>query len=102
MNTPLQPEKLQVIQNLAESRFEIHLGDAIAVLDYQEQGDDIVMLHVGVPLEFRGQGIAALITQAGLDYAKQKSLRVIPLCSYVAAYLRRTSQVTKLNRSKET
>ena len=97
----MDSEKLEVIHNPAESRFEIRLNGQLAKLDYIEDGDSIVMTHVGVPMEFRGHGIAAIITKAGLDYAKAKSLRVIPMCSYVAAYLRRNPQYIELTRSKE-
>lgn len=97
----MDSEKLEVIHNPTESRFEIRLDGQLAKLDYVEDGDSIVMTHVGVPMEFRGHGIAAIITKAGLDYAKSKSLRVIPMCSYVAAYLRRNPQYIELTRSKE-
>lgn len=92
---------MEVVHNQAENRFEIQLDGQLAKLDYMENGDTIVMTHVGVPIEFRGHGIAAIITKAGLDYAKSKSLRVIPMCSYVAAYLRRNPQYIELTRSKE-
>ena len=92
---------MEVVHNQAENRFEIQLDGQLAKLDYIETGDSIVMTHVGVPIEFRGHGIAAIITKAGLDYAKSKSLRVIPMCSYVAAYLRRNPQYIELTRSKE-
>ncbi|MFN8399650.1 MAG: GNAT family N-acetyltransferase [Anaerolineales bacterium] len=97
----MESEKLEVVHNQAENRFEIQLDGQLAKLDYMENGDSIVMTHVGVPIEFRGHGIAAIITKAGLDYAKSKSLRVIPMCSYVAAYLRRNPQYIELTRSKE-
>ena len=97
----MDSEKLEVIHNPTESRFEIRLDGQLAKLDYMEDGDSIVMTHVGVPIEFRGHGIAAIITKAGLDYAKAKSLRVIPMCSHVAAYLRRNPQYIELTRSKE-
>jgi predicted GNAT family acetyltransferase len=53
-----------------------------------------------VPYEFRGHGLAGKITQAGLEYARAKSLRVIPMCSYVAAYIRRNPQYAELTRHK--
>ena len=93
---------LEVIHNPAENRFEAWVDGQLAKLDYMEDGGTIVMTHVGVPYEFRGNGVAGKITQAGLDYAKAKSLRVIPMCSYVAAYIRRNPQYRELtNRSNK-
>ena len=91
-------EELEVIHNPAENRFEMWIEGQLSKLDYTENGNTIVMLHVGVPVEYRGHGVAGKITQAGLEYAKTKSLRVIPMCSYVAAYIRSHPEYIELTR----
>ncbi len=93
-------DALEVINNPAENRFELWIDGQLAKLDYTEDGDSIVMTHVGVPVDFRGQGVAEVITKAGLEYARTKSLRVIPMCSYVVAYIRRNPQYLELTKSK--
>ena len=93
-------EELEVIHNPAENRFEMWIEGQLSKLDYMEDGDTIVMMHVGVPVEYRGHGAAGKITQVGLEYAKEKSLRVIPMCSYVAAYIRRNPQYAGLTKHK--
>lgn len=93
-------DALDIIHNPAESRFEAWVNGQLAKLDYMEDDGTIVMTHVGVPYEFRGHGLAGKITQAGLEYARAKSLRVIPMCSYVAAYIRRNPQYAELTRHK--
>lgn len=93
-------DALEVINNPAEKRFEVWVNGQLAKLDYYEDGKTIVMTHVGVPIEFRGQGLAALITKAGLDYARENSLRVVPICSYVASYIRRNPQYMELTKSE--
>lgn len=94
-------DKLEVTHNPAENRFEAWIAGQLAKLDYMENGDTIVMTHVGVPYEFRGHGVAGAITKAGLEYARSKSLRVIPMCSYVAAYIRRNPQYVELTRRQD-
>jgi predicted GNAT family acetyltransferase len=89
-------ENLEVIHNEAENRFETWVDGQLSKLDYSIHGSTIMMLHVGVHPEQRGQGIAGKITQAGLEYAKEKNLRVIPMCSYVAAYIRRHPEYAEL------
>lgn len=96
----IELDMLDVIHNPTESRFEVWVDGQLAKLDYLEEGDTIVMTHAGVPYQFRGHGLAGKITQAGLEYAKSKSLRVIPMCSYVAAYIRRNPQYAELTRHK--
>lgn len=91
-------EELEVIHNPAANRFEMWIEGQLSKLDYTENGNTIVMMHVGVPVEYRGYGAAGKITQAGLEYAKAKSLRVIPMCSYVAAYIRSHPEYIELTR----
>ena len=91
-------ENLKVVRNPEQNRFEVELEGQLAKLDYLVDGDSIIMTHVGVPYEFRGHGVAGVITKAGLEYAKAKSLRVIPMCSYVAAYIRRNPQYAELTK----
>ena len=94
-------ETLEIVHNQAESRFEAWVDGQLAKLDYSLDGTTMVMTHVGVPYEFRGQGLAGAITKTGLEYAKMNSLRVIPMCSYVASYIRRNPQYIELTRHKE-
>jgi len=94
-------EEIEVIHNSQENRFEAWIDGQLSKLDYHEDGNTIVMTHVGVPYEQRGNGVAGRITQVGLEYAKEKSLRVIPMCSYVAAYIRRHPQYAELTKHQE-
>jgi uncharacterized protein len=97
----IELEKIEIVHNPAENRFETWVDGHLAKLDYMESGDTIVMTHVGVPVEFRGQGLAGVITKAGLEYAKSKSLRVVPMCSYVRAFIKRNPQYSDLTRHKD-
>ena len=92
----LNIENLEVIHNAAENRFEAWIDGHLSKLDYMMDDSTIVMTHVGVHPEYRGKGVAGRITQVALEYAKEKSLRVIPMCPYVAAYIRRNPQYMDL------
>ena len=85
----IDTQKLNVVQNISENRFEIRADDLIAVSQYQLSGNIITFYHVEVPLEWEGQGIGSLLAKASLDYARANSLKVIPLCSFMSAYVRR-------------
>ena len=91
---------LEIVQNLQENRFEVWIDGHLSKLDYIQDGKNFVITHVGVHPDLRGQGVAGKITQAGLDYAKAHSLRVIPMCSYAAAYIRRNPQYAELTRQQ--
>ena len=89
-------EKLQVTQNLRENRFETWIDSYPSRLDYIQDGKNFVITHVGVHPELRGQGVAGKLVETSLEYAKEKSLRVIPMCSYAAAYMRRHPEYAEL------
>ena len=92
----LNIENLEVTHNPAENRFEIWIDGQLSKLDYNHHDNTIVMMHVGVYPDHRGIGIAGKLTRVALEYAKEKSLRVIPMCSYVAAYIRKHPQYMDL------
>ena len=93
-------EKLEIIHNEAENRFETWIDDQLSKLDYMRDGNTIVMTHVGVYPEHRGQGIAGKLTQVALEYARENSLRVIPMCPYIATYIRRNPQYEDLTKQR--
>ena len=68
-----------------------------SVLDYQLQPGRVVFTHTGVPPALQGQGLAAQLVTAGLAWAREQGLKVVPACSYVAAFLQRpvAQQVTR-------
>jgi len=94
-------DKLEVVNNPNEKRFETWIDGKLSKLDYIEDDKNFVITHVGVQPEFRGHGLAGKITQVGLEYAKEKSLRVVPMCSYAAAYIRRHPEYAELTRQRE-
>ena len=95
---PVNLEALEVTHNPTERRFEVWIDGYLSKLDYIQDGKNFVITHVGVFPELRGQGIAGKITKASLEYAKEHGLRVIPMCSYVAGYIRRNPEYAELTR----
>ncbi len=89
-------DKLQVTRNEAENTFEVWIDGHLCKLDYMQDGNNFVIEHVGVYPEFRGQGIAGKLMEVALEYAKQNSLRVIPMCSYAVYYIRNNPQYIEL------
>jgi uncharacterized protein len=81
--------KLEVIHLQERERFEIHVEGKIAELDYRLRDGVISFTHTGVPRELGGQRIGSQIVRAGLDHAREKGYKVIPVCSFVDAYIRR-------------
>ena len=98
MNVDL--EKAEITHNPVNHRFEVWIDGHLSKLDYFQEGKNFVITHVGVYPEHRGQGVAAKIVDASLEYARQNSLRVIPMCSYAAAYIRRNPKHMELTEQE--
>ena len=93
-------EEIQVTHNPDQKRFETWIEGHLSKLDYIQDGKNFVITHVGVHPSLRGQGIAGRIVETGLAYAKENALRVVPMCSYAAAYIRRHPEYAELTRQQ--
>jgi uncharacterized protein len=82
-------ERLSVRDNTAEQRYEIHVDGQVAVLKYERDDARIILVHTEVPPALAGHGIAGMLARAALEAARADGLEVVPLCPYVASYIRR-------------
>ncbi|MFM8334844.1 MAG: GNAT family N-acetyltransferase [Opitutaceae bacterium] len=84
------PGASPVVVHAPESRrFEIRLGEALAVAEYVRGEGEIVLTRTFVPPELRGRGLAERLVRAALEFARTERLRVVPACSYVAVFVER-------------
>jgi predicted GNAT family acetyltransferase len=81
-----------VVHNEAESRFELELDGGIAVLVYRRTADSMVFTHTEVPPEFEGRGYGGQLARAGLDYARDAGLKIVPRCGFIADWIRRNPE----------
>lgn len=90
-------EHHQVSDNVARKRFEIDLGnDAFAFADYDLLSGKILFKHTEVPKTHEGQGLGSALIRAGLAAARERGLKVIPICPFFAAYMQRHQDVQDL------
>lgn len=91
-----ESERNTVTDNEAENRYEVHAEGEVAILVYQRQGKRITFSHTEVPPALEGRGIAGMLARAALEAARADGLEVVPLCPYVAAYIRRHQEYLPL------
>jgi len=81
---------MQIVRdNKAEHEFELVVDGHRAVAAYQMEGDTIVFTHTIVPRAIEGRGVASKLIRAALDSARDRGLKVVPQCPFVAAYIKR-------------
>lgn len=78
----------QVVHAAERSRFEVETEAGTAVLTYERRGGGRVALtHTVVPPEAEGRGVAADLAEAAVRWAEGEGLEVVPVCSYVQAWM---------------
>ncbi|MEM9675266.1 MAG: GNAT family N-acetyltransferase [Bacteroidota bacterium] len=86
---PTSADQLEVAHQPDKKRFAILLKGDTAVLEYIPAKNYLVFTHTEVPPALEGQGLAGKLARTGLEYAKETNQQVMPLCPYVAMYIRR-------------
>lgn len=78
-----------VRDNKAEHEFELVVDGHRAVAAYQLEDDTIVFTHTIVPKAIEGRGVASRLIRGALDQVRDRGLKVVPQCPFVAAYIKR-------------
>lgn len=87
-----------VVHNETARQFEISMDGATAILTYRLKPNSIYFEHTEVPAEIQGRGIAGQLARTGLAYAREKGLSVVPLCPFVASYIKKHPEYLEIVR----
>ena len=87
---------LSVSHNQAARCFEAMVDGHRCVVDYILRDGVITITHTGVPEAVGGRGIAAELTKFVLAAVTESGWKLIPACSYTAAYVRRHPEYSNL------
>ena len=78
-----------VTDNAAAHRFELVEAGQTAFADYSRQDGQLVIPHVEAPVALRGTGAAGRLMEGVVAHARAEGVKIVPLCSYAAAWLAR-------------
>lgn len=87
--TTLDLSALKIENNESAQRWEARLGEYVGFTNYRRNEDTIHFLKTRMPPELEGQGVAGRLVKAALEDARSQHLTVVPICRFVAAYIRR-------------
>lgn len=63
-------------------------------MTYRWEGNDkLIIDHTGVFEEYRGKDYGKKLIMKGIEYAKEKEAKIIPLCSYVRKVMERDEKL---------
>jgi uncharacterized protein len=88
--TETAPPDTEVHDNEAQHRYEISRnGEVLGIAVYLRRGDTVVMVHTEVEPGHDGEGLGSTLAQGALDDVRRRDLHVVPICPFIAGYIRR-------------
>jgi predicted GNAT family acetyltransferase len=85
-----QPDDLRVVDNPSRQQYHAWLGrDFVGYSEYETEPGRVVFTHTVVKPQFEGRGIGSRLAQHVVDDARDRGLRITPVCPFIRAYLRR-------------
>jgi predicted GNAT family acetyltransferase len=78
-----------VRDNPDEGRFELEIDKQTAFVSYETKAGIITFTHTDVPLVMSGKGVGSRLIRGALDAARERGLKVVAECPFVAAYIKK-------------
>jgi uncharacterized protein len=81
---------IEVHDDHENHRFVITVdGEPQGMAVYHVRGDRYFFVHTEVNPEFKGQGLGSKLARHVLDAMTDRGERIVPLCPFIAAYVKR-------------
>jgi hypothetical protein len=82
--------------NATGRRFETVEQGMTSWADYRLNGDHLVIDHVESPVALRGTGASGRLMEALATEAREKGLKITPICGFASAWLKRNAEFSGL------
>ncbi len=89
MLTPGDVTSSFVTHNDDRNRYELSVDGKVAVSEYNRLTKAVMFTHTEVPEALEGQDVGSALARGALDDVRAQGLKVIPLCPFIAAFIRR-------------
>ena len=82
-------ESIPLHDNKAENRFEMKFENYTSFIEYEIKNGAVALLHTEVDPALEGRGTGTAIVEKTLKHIEEAELKLLPLCPFVATYLKR-------------
>jgi len=80
----MNPQNNISIQRNKDQFFLKRSGRKAAFIDYRIEGEDLIIEHTEVKLEWRGMGMGKMLVGAVVDYSEEQGFELKSECGYAA------------------
>ena len=85
----------KITHNGPRKRFELLIDGKLSLIEYTRprrgttDGQTLALTHTEVHPDLEGQGVGSNLVKQVLTYAEQQGQKIVPLCSFIAVYIKR-------------
>jgi len=85
-----------LIDNIEQNQYEFRIETFVPRIEYIKAKNNIYLTHTEVPRELENKGIGSSMVRQVFSVIEQEDLTLIPLCPFVAMYIKRHPKWKKL------
>jgi predicted GNAT family acetyltransferase len=83
----------KVVHNRERLRYEVYSDGKLAgFTQYYRTGDRVVFTHTEIDNAFSGQGLGKVLAAEALDDVVENGKVIVPMCEFIAGYLKKTDK----------
>ncbi len=77
-------------------------GDMVAELTYTLKDNNVMTLdHTETESKYEGEGLASALVEHSVNYAREKEMKIDPLCRYAAKQFERNEKYREVQATEE-
>lgn len=89
--------EVDVTDVVDSTRYEAKVGGKLAgFVEYERREGRVIFPHTEVDDAFEGQGVGSTLAREVLHDARERGEKVVPLCPFIAGYIRRHDEYADL------
>ncbi len=88
--------EITLINNEEHKQYETVVEDHLSIVEYIVAQNKMYLTHTEVPPALNGKGVGSALVKAVLTDIEKKGMQLVPLCPFVAVYVKRHPEWMKL------
>jgi uncharacterized protein len=90
-------QDISIRNETGRQRYELALGGTIAAfVNYRPRGGNVELVHTEVLPQYEGRGLGQQLARFALEDVRERGVKAVPTCSYIAKYIQRHPQYQDL------